>query len=224
VKTRLPRISAGAKPHGLAPGDLVRLHHSLLQALETETGSVVQFIAPVREAGTEHVVYDLAYISSAWLGKRVLFINGSGMRLDPKEPILRARRAPVPQEDEMDLAQLERAITRVVGLELYQMTLPNMRGALDLAPSMRGMTEFLEKLRRTFDLVVIAAPAASDAPMGVLLSRFVDGNIIVLPAGKTRAPEAAELREALSSSGGVLLGAVLTHYKTHAPRWLRRWL
>ena len=86
------------------------------------------------------------------------------------------------------------------------------------------MPNFLGKLREAFDLVVIAAPAASDAPMGVLLSRFVDGNILVLEAGRTRAPVAIELRNSLSASGGMVVGAVLTRFQSAAPRWLRRWL
>ena len=60
--------------------------------------------------------------------------------------------------------------------------------------------------------------------MGMLLSRFVDGNILVLEAGRTRAPVAAELRDALSASGGAVVGAVLTRYHSNVPRCLRRWL
>ena len=90
-----------------------------------------------------------------------------------------------------------------------------MRGALDLAPTLRQIPEFLTRLRDSFDLVVIASPAASEAPMGVLLSRFVDGNILVLEAGRTRAPVAAD---------GAVVGAVLTRYHSNVPRCLRRWL
>ena len=53
--------------------------------------------------------------------------------------------------------------------------------------------------------------------MGVLLSRFVDGNVLVLEAGHTRAPVALELRDALSASGGMVVGAVLTRYQSAAP-------
>jgi Mrp family chromosome partitioning ATPase len=123
-----------------------------------------------------------------------------------------------------DFSDVEGSITRVVGLELYQMTMPSMRGALDLAPTLRRIPEFLTRLRQTFDLVVIASPAATDAPMGVLLSRFVDGNILVLESGRTRAPVAMELRESLSSSGGMVVGAVLTRYRSVVPRFLQRWL
>jgi Mrp family chromosome partitioning ATPase len=82
----------------------------------------------------------------------------------------------------------------------------------------------MERLRHTFDLVVIASPAASEAPMGVLLSPYVDGSVLVLQAGQTRGPRAAELRDALRASGGSVVGVVLTKCRTFAPRWLRRWL
>jgi succinoglycan biosynthesis transport protein ExoP len=218
-----PRVKIDGRPHGLAPGELVKLHHTLAESLNTGNGVVCQFIAPETNAGTEDVVYDLAYISAAWLGKRVLFVNGTGIKLDPKDHYAPRRREPLLGGDH-DFDDVESTITRVVGLDLYRMTMPSMRGALDLAPTVKRLPDFLGKLREAFDLVVIAAPAASDAPMGVLLSRFVDGNILVLEAGRTRAPVALELRNSLSASGGMVVGAVLTRYQSAAPRWLRRWL
>jgi len=207
----------------LATGELVKLHHTLAESLETERGCIAQFVAPESGAGTEDVGYDLAYISAAWLGKRVLFVNGTGMHMEPKDQFGSRRREPQ-LGNGLDFGDVESSITRVVGLELYQMTMPSMRGALDLAPTLRRIPEFLTRLRQTFDLVVIASPAATDAPMGVLLSRFVDGNILVLESGRTRAQVAMELRESLSSSGGIVVGAVLTRYRSFVPRFLQRWL
>jgi len=220
----LPRLTVGMRPHGLAPGELVKLHHSLAESLDTERGVVAQFVAPESGAGTEDVVYDLAYISAAWLGKRVLFVNGARMRMDPKDQYLIPRRREPLLGNGFDFTDIEASITRVVGLDLYQMAMPSLRGALDLAPTLQHIPEFLTRLRQTFDLVVIASPAATEAPMGVLLSRFVDGNILVLESGRTRAPVAIELRESLSASGGTVVGAVLTHYESFIPRFLRRWI
>jgi Mrp family chromosome partitioning ATPase len=224
VVNRLPpRLAAGARLHGLEPGELVKLHHSLAESLESANGVIAQFVAPEPDTAIEAVVYDLAYVSAAWLDKRVLFVNGTGMRFDIKDRVPSRRQEPV-VSSELDIGDIESAITRVVGLELYQMTFPTMRGALGLAPALRRMPEFLDRLRITFDLVVIASPPASEAPMGVLLSRYVDGNILVLKAGHTRSPVASELRNALSSAGGAVVGAVLTRYRSPVPRFLRRWL
>jgi len=217
-----PRLSAGTRPHGLASSELVKLHHALVEALPSGSGIVTQLVAPERDDAITQVAYDLAYISASWLDKRVLYVNGTNMAMDHADPF--RNRHQEPMDAEFDPAELESTITRVVGLELYQMTFPMMRGALDLAPVLRRIPEFMDRLRRTFDLVVIASPSAAEAPMGVLLSRYVDGNVLVLESGRTRAPVAAGLRDALRTSGGSVVGVVLTRCRSFAPRWLRRWL
>ena len=221
---RLPqKLSVGARPHGLAPGELVKLHHSLAEAIGGEGGVVVQFIAPESGSGTEDVVYDLAYISAAWLGKRVLFVNGTGLRLDENDQFRSDRRDPQ-LGNGFDFADADQGITRVVGMDLFQMNLPTMRGSMEMMPTLSRIPEFLGKLRAAFDLVVIASPAAAEAPLGMLLSRFCRWQHPGAGIGRTRAPVAAELRNSLSASGGMVVGAVLTRYQTFAPRWLQRWL
>ena len=224
TRQKLPRrLAAGARPHGLAPNELVKLHHTLVEALDSAGCAVAQFVAPDPDAGIEAVVYDLAYVSAAWLGKRVLYVNGTSMRFDGMERVPSSRREPVLTGQD-DFNGMEHGITRVVGMELYQMVFPSLRGALDLAPTLRHMPDFLTRLRQSFDLVLIASPPASQAPVGLLLSRFVDGNVLVLEAGRTRAPVAVELRDSLSASGGAVIGAVLTRYRSSVPRFLSRWL
>ena len=219
---RLPPVAPVGRTRGLTPGELVKLHHSLSESLNTDTGVVCQFVAAESGAGTEDVGYDLAYVSAAWLGKRVLFVNGTGTRMDA--PDTKGGRGKVPLLSNDDaFGEAENRITRVTGLELYLMKLPAMRGSIDLSPTLKRIPEFLAKVREAFDMVVIASPAAADSPVGVLLSRFVDGNIMVLEAGRTRAPVATELRNSLSASGGTVVGAVLTKYRSYVPRMLRRW-
>lgn len=218
-----PRVSAGLRTHGLATGELVKLHHALAEALPTGAGVVTQLVAPEPDASITHVAYDLAYISASWLDKRVLFVDGTGMRTDAADPLLPSHQdAWFPAS--FDPSDLEASIGRVVGLELYQMRFPTMRGALDLAPVLRRIPEFMDRLRQTFDLVIIASPSFEEAPMGVLLAPYVDGNVLVLASGRTRGPVAAKLRDALRASGGSVVGVVLTKCRRHAPRWLHRWL
>lgn len=216
-----PRLSIGARPHGLSPNELVKLHHTLTEAMPRGTGIVAQLVSPEHDAAITEVAYDLAFISASWLEKRVLYVNGADIRMDDGA----ASTAPSdPLQTSFDAADLERSITRVIGLELYLMTFPSMRGALDLAPVLRRIPRFMDRLRQTFDLVIIAAPAVADAPVGMLLSPYVDGNVLVLESGRVRAPVAAELRDSLRAAGGDVVGVVLTRYRSFAPRWLRRWL
>src|SRR5580704_4676629 len=131
-----PRLSAGMRTHGLATGELVKLHHALAEALPAATGVVTQLVAPEPDASITHVAYDLAYISASWLDKRVLFVDGTAMRTDGADSLLPSRREPF-LSTSFDPGDLEASISRVVGLELYQMSFPTMRGALDLAPVLR---------------------------------------------------------------------------------------
>jgi protein-tyrosine kinase len=218
-----PRLSAGLRTHGLATGELVKLHHALAEALPATSGVVTQLVAPEPDASITHVAYDLAYISASWLDKRVLFVDGTDMRTDVTDPLLPSRSEPFFSMS-FDPGNLEASISRVVGLELYQMSFPTMRGALDLAPVLRRIPEFMDRLRQTFDLVIIASPSSAEAPMGVLLAPYVDGSVLVLASGRTRGPVAAKLRDSLRASGGSVVGVVLTRCRPHAPRWLQRWL
>ena len=117
---------------GWRPASSWSLPHSLAEALETERGCIAQFVAPESGAGTEDVGYDLAYISAAWLGKRVLFVNGTGMHMDAKRTSSRHAGA------SRCLAAVSTSPMWNVPspgwweLELYQMTMPSMRGALDI--------------------------------------------------------------------------------------------
>ena len=79
----------------------MKLHHTLAEALPTETGVVAQLVAPERDDALTEVAYDLAYISASWLDKRVLYVDGTDMRdgrprLSPQERFnvgqLRSRR------------------------------------------------------------------------------------------------------------------------------------
>jgi hypothetical protein len=221
--TPMPRsrgnIIAGRRPRALTSAELVKLHHSLIESLDGQSGVIAQFVAPEVDASLRDVVYDLAWFSAEWLGKRVLFVDGTAMESRPP-----ARRGE-PVIDAGDYTMGEGAtIHRVVGLDLYQMTFPNLRGALDMAPDVKHVPEFVRRARESFELVLIAAPAAAEAPMAMLLSRFVDGNILVLRSGHTRVPVAEELIDSLRTAGGTVAGVVLTHCQSFVPRFLRRWI
>src|SRR5712671_304960 len=60
------RLIAGSGKHGLASGELVKLHHSLVGSLDTGHGIIAQFVAPEPDTAIRDVVYDLAHVSADW--------------------------------------------------------------------------------------------------------------------------------------------------------------
>jgi hypothetical protein len=209
--------------HGMSSRELVKLHHFLMSTVNNEErGIITQFVGPEPNSAVRDMVFDLAYLTAEWLGKRVLFVDGTGIRDEQPNAKGRYRREPSMQTDE-PFGDGKNTISRIAGLEMYVMTFPSMRGALEPIPEVRRIPDFLAQLRENFEMVLVAAPPTSEAPMATLLSRFVDGNVLVLQSGYTRVPVAAELRDSLRTAGGPVVGAVLTHSRSFVPRFLRRW-
>lgn len=67
------------------------------------------------------------------------------------------------------------------------------------------------ELRREFDYVLIDAPPLGAYADGIVLSRLVDGVVLVLEAGETRREAALRVTESLKKSKIPVLGAVLNN-------------
>jgi capsular exopolysaccharide synthesis family protein len=84
--------------------------------------------------------------------------------------------------------------------------------------------DLLRKLREEFKYVVIDGPALQGFPESVVLSRKVDGVILVLESEKTRTRTAQAAKEQIEGAGGKLLGVVLNKRKYYIPHWLYQYL
>ena len=212
------------EPSGLATSELLRLQHAV-SARHKDWAEVTQFISTFEGDGCAQVAYDLGWISAAWLGKRVLFIDGTAMRLPSTVgaavPASMRNRPPQPIMLPLDLQAIESGLTKVAGLPLYQVSLGSARPASDVAPTMTHVSDVLSALRRSFDLIIIASPPTRRGAFGVLLARFVDNNVLVLRSGRTRKIAANEAAETIRTAGGNVTGIVLTRHDNPVPRWLR---
>ena len=112
-------------------------------------------------------------------------------------------------------------MTKVAGLPFYQVALGGPRTASEVPPAITHVSDVLSALRRSFDLIVIASPPTRRGAFGVLLSRFVDNNVLVVRSGSTRKTAAEEAAETIRTAGGNVTGIVLTRHDNPVPKWLR---
>ncbi len=212
------------EPSGLATSELLRLQHAVSKR-NNDWAEVTQFISTAEGDGCSQVAYDLGWISAAWLGKRVLFIDGTAMRLpNTAGAVTKASsrsRAVAPMMLPLDLKAIESGLTKVAGLPFYQVSLGGPRPHGDIAPGIGHVSDVLEALRRSFDLIVIASPPTRRGAFGVLLSRFVDNNVLVIRSGQTRKTAAESAAETIRTAGGNVSGVVMTRHSNPVPRWLR---
>ncbi len=199
------------EPSGLATSELLRLQHAV-STRHNDWAEVTQFISTVEGDGCAQVAYDLGWISAAWLGKRVLFIDGTAMRLPATvggaAPARGRSRAVMPIMLPLDLQAIESGLTKVAGLPMYQVALGGVRPPSEVPPAMTHVADVLAALTRR-------------GAFGVLLSRFVDNNVLVVRTGSTSKTAADDAAETIRIAGGNVSGIVLTQHANPVPRWLR---
>ncbi|NQU36870.1 MAG: hypothetical protein HQ526_04645 [Actinobacteria bacterium] len=71
------------------------------------------------------------------------------------------------------------------------------------------MKQLLESLKETADLVIIDTPPLLPASDAAVLSRVVDGTLVVVDAKRTRRRQLADSLEILALAGGKVVGIVL---------------
>jgi protein-tyrosine kinase len=82
--------------------------------------------------------------------------------------------------------------------------------------------DFLKSVRQRFQYVVVDAPPLQGFPESLVLSRKVDGVILVVESEKTRRRTALRAKRQIEAAGGKLLGVVLNRRKYNIPDWLYR--
>ena len=205
-------------PEGLPVADLVEMYVNIEAALGHRNRVVVQFASMSPRPGTEQIASDLAWVGASVLGRRILLLTSTM----PPQAITDSEE--VSPGGSLNFTSWNQEFVKLAGYEAY---LGNLRGWRSPAGTMISSTEIdrhLNELSLYFDMVMIAPPPFDHDPLGTVLARHVDGNIIVIGAEHTRRFAAIRLREILTRSGQPIVGAVIGGQKNYLPRWLARLL
>ena len=80
--------------------------------------------------------------------------------------------------------------------------------------------EFLRQMRLSFDYVILDVPPVTVHADAQIISRQVDGVILVLESGKTRRQVVHKAKTEIEASSGNLLGVVINKRKYYIPKWI----
>jgi capsular exopolysaccharide synthesis family protein len=86
------------------------------------------------------------------------------------------------------------------------------------------MKAILAELKPQFEMIVLDTPAVIPYADPRILSKIVDGVIIIVRAGKTRREVVARAESILKSVGANIMGYVLTGIEYHIPEYIHRHL
>jgi Mrp family chromosome partitioning ATPase len=225
-------VVQSAEEHAVAPvrigiGAITRHHPSFVQlyyAIEARRTSamplVIQFISPTPGTGASTVASGYARVASDDCAQPVLYIDCNA---SPAKP----RRAPnEPQPPTLSDAlrrglPLSDAITPVRDSKnlLWARLGPGERPLLALGGD--RLQSMLDMLRANHPVIVLDTPP-SEAPESAAVSRYCDGSVLVVAAGRTKQWEIENTKSLLERLGGQTVGVVLNRERSVMPRWLGR--
>jgi polysaccharide biosynthesis transport protein len=206
----------GSREHAtLAEAYRATLTSILLPTLNGEGPRVLVLTSPDAGAGKTTVTSNLG-MATAEIGKRVLLIDA-----DLRRPRLH-RLFEIPNSfgltdilrittplEEIPVNQLVRQ-TKIPGLCLVPSG-PTTDGLSSLLYSPR-LTEFLQRVAKEFDLVLIDAPPMLHFADARVLGRHSDGVILVLRSGQTKRDAAMLARQRFDEDGTCVLGTILNSW------------
>ncbi len=227
-----PVVPEAREDSALAPvrigiGAIARHHPSFVQlyyAIEARRTSamplVVQFVSPAAGAGASTVASGYARVAADDCALPVLYIdcNGAaakarGRDRQPHAPTLfETLRRGLPLSDAIVAVPETRNLVRAkLG--------PGERPLLALGGD--RLRSMLDMLRSDHPVIVLDTPPTK-APESAAVSRYCDGSVLVVAAGRTRQWEIEAARGLLERLGGQTVGVVLNRERALLPRWLSR--
>ncbi len=222
VPLQLKGADAASREHAnLAEAYRATLTSILLPTLHGQGPRVLVLTSPEAGAGKTTVTSNLG-MATAEIGRRVLLIDA-----DLRRPRLH-RLFEIPNSfgltdilrittplEEIPVNQLVRQ-TKIPGLCLVPSG-PTTDGLTSLLYSPR-LTEFLERVAKEFDLVLIDAPPMLYFADARVLGRHSDGVILVLRSGQTKRDAAMLARQRFDEDGTCVLGTILNSWDLKNPR------
>ena len=187
----------------------------LLPTLHEEGPRVLVLTSPDAGAGKTTVTSNLG-MATAEIGRRVLLIDADLRRprlhrlfeLPNSFGLTDILRITTPLE-EIPVNQLVRQ-TKIPGLSMVPSG-PTTDGLSSLLYSPR-LTEFLQRIAKAFDLVLIDAPPMLHFADARVIGRHSDGVILVLRSGQTKREAAMLARQRFDEDGTCVLGTILNSW------------
>jgi capsular exopolysaccharide synthesis family protein len=214
---RTPLIGGNDRKEPFAEGYRV-LRTSLQDPVEIGRGQVLLVTSTLAGEGKSLTSANLA-LTLASSDERVLLIDAD-LRRPILHGLLQAKRVPGLVEVLTGVVPLRQAIQRVCGgrLDLLACGTAVARNPADLL-STGTLRELVERLRSTYDRIVLDTPPASSIADALVLSRLADGVLVVARSGKVTRSDLFHVLERLANARAPLLGVVLNRARPDRDRY-----
>jgi capsular exopolysaccharide synthesis family protein len=95
----------------------------------------------------------------------------------------------------------------------------NCKGPLSIFES-EHFEKKLKMMSEEFDCVILDAPPVNSSIETKVMSKKVEGVILVVESGRTRSPVAIKAKKELEEAGANILGVILNRRRQYIPEWI----
>lgn len=222
------KIGSGVSPelslqtvviHGLTlKKEMTWLHHQI-EALLSTSSKVIQFIGSRSGEGVSTIVREFAKIAVERHGKSVLILDSVCQEENSGVNISGQR-----DNGWLDLIEegkiTDKAFFRVGETNLYFAPISVQASLIAPVKDLALNVSIFDRLKDRFDLILIDSSSDTSTADSVLISKMVDGVIMVIEAGKTKKKAALKLKKRIISNGGIIIGAVFNKRKYYIPDFI----
>lgn len=190
-------------------------------------GFALQILGPRAGCGVSSVAGALAEFAALNIDGKVALVDADPFNMAQFRRLGAAFRHSL-QDVQHGKAALEDAAhpTPVANLSLLSLTAPIVyrNGRTPWTLSISAMSEIADLLRSRYQWVIVDSAPARDLVFAHVLSRFMDGTVMVVESEKTRLPVAQQLVHQIRTNGGTPLGVVINKRQMPISDFLYRFL
>lgn len=199
--------------------EMGRLFHNVTGLLPNSQGGIIQFIGSKKDEGTSTITREFGLFLAAKSNKSILLVDADKTHLAQHQAL------GVPPKISLQWivnygGSLNEAIcplqsSRLFLCRLYEESATNSQYAVIVNHS-----ELWEKLRKSFDFILIDSSPMGGSEETFSLCSSTDGVILVVEAEKTRSRVVANLKSQVTQSEGCVLGLVFNKQRYYIPAWI----
>lgn len=203
----------------MAENIITNLYQHVVISFPREGGKIIQFQGTREGEGTTTVVRELAKIAAFKLKKSVLLLD-----LDRERPAhLSFFNVSSKWTWEVIInteKRLKEIFHQIKDSSLYVAEIPMNENSESLICELPQIEALFEEMKKEFDLILLDSPPAKTNMECILLSRSVDGVVLVVEAEKTRWQAVDKVKTSIEDRDGKILGVVLNKRRYPIPSFI----
>ncbi|MGC9197268.1 MAG: CpsD/CapB family tyrosine-protein kinase [Syntrophobacteraceae bacterium] len=202
--------------------EMLRLYKVVETLLPHHDSRIVQFISAREGEGTSTISREFAKVAADLIGHSVLLVDAD--RLNQSQDRFFGLRGGMDWVEALKSGKnIEESFQRAGQSRLFVSGCSNSSVS---TPEIfnSAFERMCEKLRVSFELVLIDSAPLAISPDGLAIASKVDGVVLMVEAEKSRWQTTKRLRDSITRVGGNILGVVLNKRRFYIPPSIYRYL